>query len=232
MSAPLDQNAQGAAFNWARVQDRAVLARLHKEAMEGYYTSRLPTFYLEHYFWRAILEDSKSRTCIATYQGAPAGFAVYTADTWTLRKKIASKYMYSGFAFLCATSLFDRVVRVSTIANIAAMLKENNPHGLPSPELFLIAVSPQFRKKGIGYGLMQQQDIFFMEQGVPEAFLRLCSNNKQAMHIYSKAGFTTAFSFQEMGDDWTIMKKDYFERKQAASGLAGHTEPQPLANSS
>jgi ribosomal-protein-alanine N-acetyltransferase len=59
----------------------------------------------------------------------------------------------------------------------------------PESELLLLAVDPQYRRRGIGRLLIDDWRAWAAEQGAEDYFLEMRADN-DAVHLYERAGFT------------------------------------------
>lgn len=78
-------------------------------------------------------------------------------------------------------------------------------------EIFMIAVHPDFQKKGLGKMLMEFCLKNLQKEGVKSVYLDVAANNTKAIDFYRKFGFYTVYIRKEYyrdGTDAYLMKKD------------------------
>jgi ribosomal protein S18 acetylase RimI-like enzyme len=184
------------------------IARVHSLFMDNYYTARLGNFYLEKFFWSAVLRTEGTKTFLAVVNDKIVGFVVCTLDTLLLRKNIMDQHFYLGNVILVYRSLFDSLVRLSTLQNMRDLFATQK-RILPRAELFLIGVDPRYRNLKIATGLMALMDRYFRNCGVRSVYLRVRRDNLPAIKVYQKFNFILHKEFYEMKEWWYIMIKEY-----------------------
>lgn len=79
----------------------------------------------------------------------------------------------------------------------------------------VLGVSPDWRRRGVGRGLMQQLEGVFAERGVRLVHLEVRTTNGAAQTLYHGLGFTIAgrrLSYYTNGDDGFLMVKSVNRR--------------------
>ncbi len=74
----------------------------------------------------------------------------------------------------------------------------------------VLGVSPEWRRRGVGRGLMQQLEAVFAERGVRLVHLEVRTTNEAAQALYHGLGFTIAgrrLAYYTNGDDGFLMVK-------------------------
>ncbi len=69
--------------------------------------------------------------------------------------------------------------------------------GLEKAEIVSLAVSPAFRKAGVGTALVEYTLELLADRGVPKVFLMVAETNKAAISFYRRLGFRSVRRVQE-----------------------------------
>ncbi len=87
-----------------------------------------------------------------------------------------------------------------------------------------LAVHPEYRRKGIGRGLLSECLRYFSDKGIRSAILEVRVRNKNAIMLYEKAGFKSIGLrrkyYSDTGEDALVMKLDmeYVEKPLESDG--------------
>jgi ribosomal protein S18 acetylase RimI-like enzyme len=169
--------------------DAAAAARLHAEAIEEGFLSRLGPRFLT-LLYRRIVRDRRSFVFVAEQDGVVVGQAAATEDVGRLYRQ-----------FLLRDGLLAGAVAAPRLLREWRSVRETLRYpsegaALPKAELLAVAVSGTSRGRGVGRSLVAAANEELVRRGVPDARVVVAASNGAAIGLYRSSGFRPAASIE------------------------------------
>jgi ribosomal protein S18 acetylase RimI-like enzyme len=187
----------------AEPADVRQLAEIHAEALPHDFLVRLGGAFLRRVFFPALLESQHSRVYVAQSKERIVGFLVTRTAMGGVLADIVRR---RPFRFLCLTTA--RLVRSPRLwteaAGVMAQLRQRRSQvsepGLA--ELFLMAVAPHARRRGVGSALIQASIRGLKAAGMGSYRVLLHAENSAADRLYQSQGFREHALHRFQGRVW------------------------------
>lgn len=168
----------------ARVEDAAILARIHREALPGAFLPALGDRFLRR-LYKALAADRRAVSLVAENGSGVIGFATGVPSVRSFYRRFILRHGLPA-ALSAAPRLLRRDVR-RRVGETAAYPNGNG--SLPQAELLSIALKPGWGGRGIGRGLARGIVSGLAERGVHEGKVVVGADNAEANRMYEAVGF-------------------------------------------
>jgi len=184
----------------------AAAARLHCEALPGYFLPALGPSVLEA-LYRAIV-DLGAGFGFVTLDGSGRldGFVLATVDTRRLFGRVMRRRWYELLPLVAARA----VVRPSLWLKLleTALYPGRAQAAAPLPELLVIAVRADTRRGGVGRGLVAALEERLRALDARRYEVSVARQGTGAQAFYKALGFEEARVFRMYGDEWLALEKE------------------------
>jgi ribosomal protein S18 acetylase RimI-like enzyme len=181
----------------ARPADVPRLVGIHMEALPRDYLPRLGRHFLQRYFFPYALDAGGARTFVCREREV-LGFITVCADGDRFTRGLTRYRPLHLMAHVARASWRSSILWHSLEALVS------DPGGPPdvAPELYLIAVAPTARRRGVGGALVLRLAEYLTELGHQRCRVKVVMDDVGANAFYERQGFHTARTARYHGRHW------------------------------
>ena len=174
----------------ARRGDIPALTTIHAESLPEDFLVRLGTTFLKRAFFPTLLDCPRAAIYVADDAGRILGFIITRVGLGGILSDILHRQRF-WFLTTCTARLARHPGLLRDCVSILAQLRARaaEPDDRTTAELFLMAVAPQARRRGVGHALIEHSAAQLQTSGIRSYRVLLHAENVAADAAYRSTGF-------------------------------------------